>query len=138
MVRVEVYVGSEPFVKRHGLRVVLKRGVEIYVRLLSHMPDKQAAMLIATRAGTYKMSSYQRGLCTRLLRAAFKRVDRECLWNIWRVLTLASTTIEELFVFINICTVHRLPCDLQYAKFGSSTAAEDLGLTLLLLLFISQ
>ena len=100
MVLVEVYVGSEPVVKRHGLGVVLKRGVEIYIRLLSHMPDKQAAMLIATRAGTYKISSYQRGLCTRVLRAAFKRVDRECLWNIWRVLTLASITIEELFVFI--------------------------------------
>ena len=138
VVLVGVQLGSEPFVKRHGLEVVCKRGVERYARLLSHMPDKQAVMLIATRAETYKITSYQRGLCTRLLGAAFKRVDRECLWNIWRVLTLATSRTEELFVFMKVCTVHRLSFDLQHTKFCSSTAAEDLGLTLLLLLFISH
>ena len=73
MVLVGVEVGSEPSVKRHGLEVVCKRGVKRYARLLSHMPDKQGVMLIATSVGTYKITSYQRGLDTRLLRVVFQR-----------------------------------------------------------------
>ena len=71
MVLVGVEVGSEPSVKRHGLEVVCKRGVKRYARLLSLMPDKQVVMLIATSVGTYKITSYQRGLDTRLLRVVF-------------------------------------------------------------------
>ena len=91
------YVGFESFVKRHGLEVVRKRGVERYARFLSHMLDKQASMLIATREATYKTTSYRRGLYTRLLRAVCKGVDHGCLWVLGRVLKLASSTIQEFF-----------------------------------------
>ena len=97
IVLVGVQVGSESFVKRHGLEVVRKRGVERYAGLLSYMPDKQVAMLIATREATYKTTSYRRGLYTRLLRAACKRVDHGYLWILGRVLKLASSTIQEFF-----------------------------------------
>ena len=97
MVLVEVQVGSESFAKCHGLEVVRKRGVERYNGLLSHMPDKQAAMLIATREATYKTTSYRRGLSTRLLRAVCERVDHGCQWILGRVLKLVRSTIQEFF-----------------------------------------
>ena len=127
MVLVGVQVESEPSVKRHGLEVVCKRGVERYARLLSHMPDKRAVMLIATSVGTYQITSYQIGLDTRLFRMTFQRVDRGCLCIIGRVLTPASKM--DLFGYMKICPVHRLTYNPQHAKFGRSTAAEYLGFT---------
>ena len=100
IVLVGVQVGSESFVKRHGLEVVRKkRSGKIRSLAFSYpgMPDKQAAMLIATREATYKATSYRRRLYTRLFRAACKWVYHECLWILERVLKLASSTIQEFF-----------------------------------------
>ena len=71
------------------------------------MLDKEAAILIETRAVTHKMTYLQRGIDTRLSKAACEQGHRGRVWLLERVLQVRGALIEAPF-FADECPVNRL------------------------------
>lgn len=98
-------------------------------RCPAHMPDKQAAMLIATMTATQKITHFERGIDFRLSRAACENTVRGGLWILQQVMNLLDAAIKKCF-FSDGCAANRLTFSShQQAEGGLSTAAGGLGLT---------
>ena len=128
MVVVGIPVGTDEFVEEHAMKIVKDDGVEGLARLLAHMPQKQEAMLVATKVLTAKTGFLERGVDTHLSRAPCERADNTNLWMLERLLELPDVEDEESFFAAN-CPADKLKLlPHQRVQAGLSTAAGGLGL----------
>lgn len=72
---VGIVIGADAFVQAHATKVVKEKGVERQTHLLAHMPDKQAAVLVATKSMAQKTFYLERGIYIDLSRDASVRID---------------------------------------------------------------
>ena len=89
------------------MKIVKDDGVEGLARLLAHMPQKQEAMLVATKVLTAKTGFIERGVDTHLSRAPCEWADNTNLWMLERLLKLPDVEDEEPF-FAADCPADKL------------------------------
>lgn len=71
-------VVGDASVEDHVVNVAKEGGTEALQRLLAHMPDKQAAILMVMRAAASKAACIERAVDASLTRSAYRTADRGC------------------------------------------------------------
>ena len=107
MVVVGIPVGTDDFVEEHAMKIVKDDGVEGLARLLAHIPQKQEAMLVATKVLTAKTGFLERSVDTHLSRAPCERADNTNLWMLECLLELPDVEDGEPVLAAN-CPADRL------------------------------
>ena len=104
---VGVPFGFDSFGEHYALDVVREGRVRRLAWLLAHVPDKQVAMLIVTRAATQTRTYLERGVDVRLSKAACERAKHGCLWMLKGILEPPGAAMGNHF-FAGECPVDRL------------------------------
>ena len=84
----DVPIGTDEYVLDRAMEVVRDGGADRLARCLAHMPDKQAAALIAIESLGQRASYLERALDTRLSLEACRRADNGAQWAYEKILEL--------------------------------------------------
>ena len=124
-----VPIGTDEYARERAIEIVQNGGAKQLVRMLSRMPDKQSANLIATGSMVQRTSYPERVMDQELSLAACKKADGNALWMLEKVLDLPGAAEESSF-FAHGCTTNMLTLEPhQQAQARLSTGAGGFGLS---------
>eukprot|EP00904_Undaria_pinnatifida_P003430 jgi/Undpi1/13088/HiC_scaffold_8.g02750.m1 len=126
---VGVPIGTDEYVRESAMEIVRNGGAEQLARMLSRMPDKQSANLIATGSMVQWTSYRERVMDPELSLAACKKADGNALWMLEKLLDLPGAAEESSF-FADGCPTNMLTLQPhQQAQASLSTGAGGFGLS---------
>ncbi len=94
---VGVPIGTDEYVRESAMEIVRNGGAEQLARMLSRMPDKQSANLIATGSMVQRTSYLERVMDPELSLAACQRAYGNALWMLEKLLDLPGAAEESSF-----------------------------------------
>ena len=94
---VGVPVGTDEYARESAMEMVRNRGAEQIARMLSRMPDKQSANLIATGNMVQRTSYLERVMDPELSLDTCQKVDGNALWMLEKLLDLPGAAEESSF-----------------------------------------
>ena len=122
-------VGAGEYARESATEIVRHGGAEQLARLLSRMPDKQSANLIATGSMVQRTSYLERVMEPELSLAACPKADGNALWMLEKLLDLPGAAEESSFFAdggpTNMLTLQPH----QQAQASLSTGAGGFGLS---------
>ena len=125
---VGVPIGTDEYVRESAMEIVRNGGAEQLARMLSRMPDKQSANLIATGSMVQWTSYRERVMNPELSLAACQKADRNTLWMLEKLLDLPGAA--EGSSFVDGCPTNMLNLQpYQQAQASLSTGAGGLALS---------
>ena len=126
---VGVPIGTDEHARESAMEIVRNGGAEQLARMLSRMPDKQSANLIAIGSMVQRTSYLERVMDPKLSLAACKKADGNVLWMLEKLLDLPGAAEESLF-FADGCPTNMLTLQPhQQAQASLSTGAGGFRLS---------
>ena len=126
---VEAPNGTDEYARKSATEIVRNGGAEQLARMLSRMPDKRSANLIATGSMVQWTSYLERVMGPELSLAACKKADGKALWMLEKLLDLPGAAEESSF-FADGCPTNMLTLQRhQQAQASQSTGAGGFGLS---------
>eukprot|EP00904_Undaria_pinnatifida_P013228 jgi/Undpi1/9035/HiC_scaffold_26.g11495.m1 len=126
---VGVPIGTDEYVRESAMEIVRNGAAEQLARMMSRMPDKQSANLIATGSMVQRTSYLERVMDPELSLAACKKADGNALWMLEKLLDLPDVAEESSF-FADGCPTNMLTLQPhQQAQSSLSTGAGGFGLS---------
>ena len=104
---VGVPIGADEYARESAKEIVRNGGAEQLARMLSRMPVKQSANLIATGSMVQRTSHLERVMVPELSLAACKKADGNALWILEKLLDLPGAAEESSF-FADACPTNML------------------------------
>ena len=134
---VGVPMGTDEYARDSAMEIVRNEGAEQLARMLSRMPDKQPAYLIATGFMIQRTSYLECVMDPELSLAACKKADGNALWTLEKLLDLAGAAEKSSFFadekssfFADGCPTNMLTLQPhQQAQASLSTGAGGFGLS---------
>ena len=124
-----VPIGTDEYARESAMEVVRNGGSEQLARMLSRMPEKQSASLIATGSMVQRTSYLKRVMDPELSLAACKKADGNSLWMLEKLLDFPGTAGESSFFADGCPTIMLTLQPHQQAQAGQSTGAGGFGLS---------
>ena len=126
---VGVPVGIGEYARESAMEIVQNEEAEQLARMLSRMPDKQSANLIATGSMVQRISNLERVMEPELSLAACKKADGNALWILEKFLDLPGAAEESSFLADGCPTDMLTLQPHQQAQASLSTGAGGFGLS---------
>ena len=126
---VGVPIGTDEYARESAMEIIRNGGPEQLPRMLSRMPDKQSANLIATGSMVQRTPYLARVMDPELSLAACKKADSNALWMLEKLLDLPGAAEESSF-FADGCPTNMLTLQPhQQAQASLYTGAGGFGLS---------
>ena len=103
---VGVPVGTDEYARESAMKIVRNGGAAQRAQMLSRMPDKQSANLIATGSMVQRTSYLERVMDPELSLAACQKADGNALWMLEKLLDLRGAAEESSFFADGCPTKH--------------------------------